>query len=102
MKSEGKVETPDKIATLSAERTIKKSAKQKDPVFYSKIAYVGLIAEEFTYHRACYRNFTRKYLSNSASSSKNQEKDSHEDNKGDVENFKRFTFENISVRNEAI
>ena len=36
-KSKGKVETPDKIATLSAERTIKESAKQKDPDFHSKI-----------------------------------------------------------------
>ena len=31
IKFKGKVETPDKIATLSAERTIKERAKEKDP-----------------------------------------------------------------------
>ena len=47
IKSTGKVETPDKIATLPAEGTIKVSAKQKDPDFHSKIVYVDLIAKEF-------------------------------------------------------
>ena len=72
IKSKGRVETPDKIAALSAERTIKESAKQKDPDFHSKIVYVDLIAKEFKYHRTCYRNFTRDYLSNSTSSFKSK------------------------------
>ena len=102
IKSKGKVETPDKIATLSAERTIKESAKQKDPDFHSKIVYVDLIAKEFKYHRTCYRNFTRDYLSNSTSSSKSQEEDSHDGNKGDFKKVKRFISENILGGMEAI
>ena len=101
-KSKGKVETPDKIATLSAERTINQSAKQKDPDFHSKIACVNLTAKEFNYHRTCYRNFTRDYLSNYASSSKSQEEDSHEDNNGDFQKVKRFIFKNILGGCEAI
>ena len=54
------------------------------------------------YHRTCYRNFTREYLSNSANSSKSQEKYSHEHNKGNFEDVKKFIFGNILVRNEAI
>ena len=46
IKSKGKVEALDKIATLSAERTIKESAKQMDPDFHSIIAYADLIAKE--------------------------------------------------------
>ena len=79
-KSKAKEETPDKIATLSAERTITECAKQKDPDFHSKIAYVDLIAREFKYHRTYYRNFTWDYLSNSASSSISQREGSYEDN----------------------
>ena len=79
IKSKGKIETPDKIATLSAERTIKESAKQWNPDFHSKSAYVDLLAKEFKYHRTCYHNITQDYLSNSASSSKSQKED--EDNK---------------------
>ena len=58
IKSKGKEEALDKTATLSAERTITESAKQKDPDFHSKISYVDLIAKEFKYHRTYYRNFT--------------------------------------------
>ena len=95
IKSKGKVETRNKIATLSAERTIKESVKQKDSDFHSKIAYVDVIAKEFMYHRTCHCNLTRDFLSNSASSSKSQEKDSHKDNKEDFEKFKRFISGNI-------
>ena len=95
IKSKEKVGTRDKIATLSAERTIKEYVKQKDSDFYSKIAYVDVIAKEFMYHRTCHRNLTRDYLSNSASSSKSQEKGSHKDNKEDFEKFKRLISENI-------
>ena len=102
IKSKGKVETPDKIATFLAERTVKESAKQKDPDFNSKIAYVDVIAKEFRYHRTCYRNFTQDYLSNSATSFKSQEEDSHEASKGDFEKAKRFISENILGGNEAI
>ena len=70
IKPKGKAETPDEIATLSAETTIKVSAKQKNRDSHSKIAYVNLIEMESTYHRTCYRNLTREYLSNSANSSK--------------------------------
>ena len=42
IKSKEKVENPDKIATLSAKRTIKESTKQNDPHFYSKTVYVDL------------------------------------------------------------
>ena len=79
MKSKGKVETPDKIATLSVDRTIKESAKQKDPDFHSKIADVDLIAKEVQYHQTSCLNFTGEYLSNSASSSLSQKEDSNKD-----------------------
>ena len=101
MKSKGNVETPNKIATLSAEITNKESEKQKDPDFHSKIAYVDIIAKEFKNHRTCYCIFTRD-LSNSVSSSKSQKEDSHEDNKGNFEKVKRFISENILGGNEAI
>ena len=61
----------------------------------ARVHYVDLIAKEFTYHRTCYRNLTRDYLSNSATSSKSQEEGSHEDNKGDFEKVKRFFLKHI-------
>ena len=56
----------------------------------ARVHYVDLIAKEFTYHRTCYRNLTRDYLSNSATSSKSQEEGSHEDNKGILRKSKDF------------
>ena len=87
---------------INHKSTIKGSAKQKEPDFHSKLAYVYLIATEFKYHRTCYRNCTLDYLPNSTSSSKNQEADSHEDNKGNFEKVKRFVSENILDGNKAI
>ena len=56
----------------------------------ARVHYVDLIAKEFTYHRTCYRNLTRDYLSNSATSSKSQEEGSQEDNKGILRKSKDF------------
>ena len=86
---------------MSAKRTIKESAEHKDPDFHSKIVYVDLIEKEFKYHRTCYRNFTRDYLSNCMNSSNSQEEDNHDGNKGDFEKVKRFISENILCGNEA-
>ena len=54
------------------------------------------------YDRTCYSNLTRYYLSNSTNSSKSQEEDSQDGNKGDFEKVKRFISENILGGNEAI
>ena len=58
---------PQTVATINACETIKAAAKVKNPLLYSEIYDVDLIAKEFKYHRHCYKSFTFGYGKNQRS-----------------------------------
>ena len=52
---------PYKIATYTAENTIKAAAKDKNEKFYNEIKDLDLIEKEFKFHRHCYQQYTNGY-----------------------------------------